>query len=88
MAVVGVARVLVEAEQHGDEHAEQHGDVLEAHQRAEAEDIGGEQRDGDEGRMIMGPAISSTSAMTTGRAAEVAGRQGDRGRSLFTFRDG
>ena len=25
---------------------------------------------------------------TTGRAAELAGRQGDRGRSLFTFRDG
>jgi len=26
--------------------------------------------------------------MTTGRTAELAGRQGDRGRSLFTFRDG
>lgn len=26
--------------------------------------------------------------VTTGRTAELAGRQGDRGRSLFTFRDG
>jgi hypothetical protein len=38
----------------------------------------------------IGPPVvpSSTSAMTSGRAAELAGRQGDRGRSLFTFRDG
>ena len=35
--VVNVAGVLVEAEQHGDEHAEQHRDVLEAHERSEAE---------------------------------------------------
>ena len=38
----------------------------------------------------IGPQVvpSSTLAMTTGRTAELAGRQGDRGRSLFTFRDG
>ena len=35
-AVVGVAGVLVDSQQHGDEHAEQHRDVLEAHQGAEA----------------------------------------------------
>jgi hypothetical protein len=36
----------------------------------------------------QGLAILSTSAMTTGRAAELAGRQGDQGRFLFSFRDG
>ena len=36
VCVVGVAGVLVDAQQHRDEHAEQHRDVLEAHQGAEA----------------------------------------------------